>query len=285
MKRILTLSLVGALALGTLATGVAGAHQNAGGTKSHDREDGRSGGFGAWATCALNPTVSGTSVFAKATPGKPGGSLNVQVRVKHPDATSATYGATVTPTFPTAGAKPLVSLTRKGTSSLLKGTIPVPTTATAGSATLAVAGTYGPSTFTCPGLAAKIKVPKPAPAPVCTSVPAGLRVQAWATPAMPGGTLWVAVKVKKQNPSATLVATATATIPPAAVTTSQSLTSLGKWAVLTGSFPVDKGATLGAPATVAVSGTYTVAGVATSFTCSLSTPIKNVKFWPAGRVH
>ena len=285
MKRIVTLSLVGALALGTLATGVAGAHQNGGRDKSPGREDGRSGSFPAWTRCALAPTVSGTSVFAKATPGKPGGSLKVQVRVKRPDATSATYAATVTPTFPTAGAGPLVSLTRKGTSFLLKGTVPVPATATAGSATLAVAGTYRNSTFTCPGLAARIKVPKPAPAPVCTSVPAGLGVSAWATPAMPGGTLWVAVKVKKQDPTATLAATATATIPPAGVTASQALTSLGKWAALTGSFPVAKDATLGATATVAVSGTYTVANVATTFTCSLKAPIRNIKFWPAGKVY
>jgi hypothetical protein len=285
MKRILTLSLIGALALGTLATGVAGAHQGKGEGRSHDRGFGRWAGLAAWTPCVLAPSVSGTSVYAKATPGRPGGSLNVQVRVKHPDATSATYAATVTPTFPAAGAGPGVSLTRTGTSFILKGAVPVPATATAGTATLAVAGTYGASAFTCPGLAAKIKVPKPAQAPVCTSVPAGLGVWARATPAMPGGTLWVAVKVKKQDPSATLTATATATIPPAAATAPQALTPLGTWGLLAASFPVDKGATLGATATVAVSGTYTVGSAITTFTCSLSTPVKNVRFWPGSKIH
>jgi len=284
MKRILTLSLAGALVIGTLATGVAGAHQ-AGGAKSHDREGGHRGGFGAVTSCLLTPAVSGTSVFAWAAPGRPGGSLNVQLRVKHPDATAATYVATVTPTFPTAGAGAPVTLTRKGTSFVLKGTVPVPASATAGSATLAVTGTYGTSSLTCAGLKATIKVPKPARPPVCTSTPAGLSVRAWATPAMPGGTLWVAVRVKKQDPSATLTAAATATIPPASATAPQALQSLGSWAVLTGAFPVDKGATLGATATVAVAGTYTVGTAATTFTCSLTTPIRNVKFWRVGKGH
>ena len=284
MKRILTLSLAGALVLGTLATGVAGAHQ-VGGAKAHDREDVHRGGLGAVTSCLLSPAVSGTSVFAWATPGKPGGSLNVQVRVKRPDATTATYVATVTPTFPTAGAGAPVTLTRKGTSFVLKGTVPVPTSATAGSATLAVAGTYGTSSFTCAGLKAAIKVPKPARPPVCTSTPPGLSVSAWATPAMPGGTLWVAVKVKKQNPSATLTATATATIPPASATAPQALKPLGSWAVLTASFPVDKGATLGATATVAIAGTYIVGTATTTFACSLTTPIRNVKFWRVGKGH
>ncbi|MCU0294346.1 MAG: hypothetical protein MUF10_20555 [Thermoanaerobaculaceae bacterium] len=284
MKRILTLSLAGALVLGTLATGVVGAHQ-AGGAKPHDREGGHRGGLGSVTACLLSPAVSGTSIFALATPGKPGGSLTVLVRVKHPDATAATYGATVTPTFPTAGAGAPVTLTRKGTSFVLRGTVQVPASATAGGATLAVAGTYGTSSFTCAGLTATIKVPKPARPPVCTSTPAGLSVRAWATPAMPGGTLWVAVRVKKQDPSATLAATATATIPPASARAPQALKALGSWAVLTGAFPVDKGATLGATATVAVTGSYTVGTAATTFTCSLTTPIRNVKFWRVGKGH
>jgi hypothetical protein len=102
---------------------------------------------------------------------------------------------------------------------------------------------------------------------------------------MPGGTLWVAVKVKKQNPSATLTATATATIPPASTTAPQALRSRGSWAVLTGSFPVDKGATLGATATVAVAGTYTVGAATTTFTCSLTTPVRNIAFWHAKKGH
>ena len=284
MKRIMTLSLSGAVVLGTLATGVAGAHQ-VGGATSHDREVGHWGGLGARTSCLLSPTVSGTSVFAWSTPGKPGGSLNVQVRVKHPDAKAATYGATVTPTFPTAGAGAPVTLTRKGTTFVLKGTVPVPASATAGSATLAVAGTYGTSSFTCATLTATIKVPKPVRPPVCTSTPPGLSVRAWATPAMPGGTLWVAVRVKKQDPSATLTATATATIPPALATAPLTLKSLGSWAVLAGSFPVDKGATLGATATVAVAGTYTVGTATTTIRCSLTTPVRNVKFWHVGKGH
>ena len=282
MKRILTLSLAGALVLGTLATGVAGAHQE-GGAKPHDRENGHRGGVGALTACVLSPAVSRTSVFASATPGRPGGSLNVHVRVKHPGATAATYGATVTPTFPTAGTGAPVTLTRNGTSFVLRGTVPVPASAAAGSATLAVAGTYGTSAFTCAGLKATIKVATPARPPVCTSTPAGLSVRAWATPAMPGGTLWVAVRVKKQDPSATLTATATATIPAASATAPQALSALGSWAVLTGAFPVDKGATLGATATVAVAGTYTVGTAATTFTCSLTTPIRNVKLGRVGK--
>jgi hypothetical protein len=282
MKRILALSLAGGLVLGTLATGVAGAHQ-VGGAKSHDREDSHWGGLGARTACLLSPAVSGTSVFAWATPGKPGGSLNVEVRVKHPDASAATYSATVTPTFQTAGAGAPVTLARKGTSFVLKGTVPVPASATAGSATLVVTGTYGTSSFTCPGLKATIKVPRPARPPVCTSTPPGLSVRAWATPAMPGGTLWVAVRVKKQAPSATLTATATATIPPALATAPQALTKLGSSAVLAASFPVDKGATLGATATVSVAGTYTAGTAATTFTCSLVTPIRNVMFWHIGK--
>ena len=76
MKRILNVSLAGALVLGTLATGVAGAHQG-GGAKSPDRENAPRGGLGGATSCVLSPAVSGTSVFASATPGRPGGSLNV----------------------------------------------------------------------------------------------------------------------------------------------------------------------------------------------------------------
>jgi hypothetical protein len=284
MKRILTVSLAGALVLGTLATGVAGAHQG-GGAKSPDREGGHRGGLGAMTSCLLSPAVSGTSVFAWATPGKPGGSLNVWVRVKRPAATTTPYGATVTPTFPSAGAGAAVTLTRKGTSFVLKGTVPVPASAAAGSATLAVAGTYGTSSFTCAGLKATIRVPGSARPAVCSSTPSGLSVRAWATPAMPGGTLWVAVRVKKQDASATLTATATATIPPASATAPVLLKPLGSWAVLAGSFPVDKGATLGATATVGVAGTYVVGTATTTFTCSLTTPIRNVKFWRGGKGH
>lgn len=284
MKRIVTLSLLGALTLGTLATGIVEAQQNGSGANSQGRGIGHSGGHGAWKTCALAPTANGIAVFAKATPGKPGGSIAVRVKVKHPDTTVTSYGATVTPTFPTTGAGPLVSLTRNGTSFVLKGTIPVPAASTSGSATLAVAGTYGSSTFTCAGLTANIKAPKPSKSPVCTSSPAGLGVRAWATPAVPGGKLWVAVIVKKQATSGALAATATVTIPPAAATPPQTLALLGKRGVLTGSFQVDKGASLGATATVAVSGTYTVANVSTSFTCSLTTPIKNSKFGRSGGV-
>lgn len=286
MKRILALALVGALALSTLATGVVGAHPGWGGAKSDDRGDDRGGdrggGLGTWTGCVLTPAVTGTTVLAKATPGKPGGAVHVLVIVKRPAATATAFAATVTPTFPTAGAGPLLTLARNGTSFVLKEAVPVPATATAGNATLAIAGTYGASTFTCPGLAAKIKLPRQAPAPVCTSVPAGLGVRAWATPAMPGGTLWVAIQVKKRDPAATLTATATATIPPAAATPALALKALGGWPVLAGSFPVATTATLGASASVAISGTYTLANVATTFTCSLRTPIKNVRFW-AGR--
>ncbi len=285
MKRIVTLSLLGALTLGMLATGVAGAHQDGNGGKPKGPEVVHAGGLGARTTCVLAPTVNGAAVFAKATPGKPGGSINVEIRVKHADTTVTTFGATVTPTFPTAGAGPLTTLTRKGSSFVLKGTIPVPSTSTAGSAALAVAGTYGSSTFTCAGLAAKVKVAKAPPAPVCTSTPTGLGVRAFATPAVPGGMLRVMVVVKQHDPSATLAATATVTIPPAAATPPQALAKPGKWAVLTGSFPVDKGASLGAKATVSVSGTYTASNATTSFTCSLSTPIKSGKAWRSGKVH
>jgi hypothetical protein len=44
---------------------------------------------------------------------------------------------------------------------------------------------------------------------------------------------------------------------------------------------VGSGASLGQQATVTVSGTYTVSSVATAFTCTLSTPIKNIQFWPS----
>jgi hypothetical protein len=280
MKRIVTLSLVGALTLGMLVTGVAGAHQGGGRGQAQAGKIGNPAGLKAWTPCVLAPTVSGTSVFAHATAAKPGGSINVEVRVKHPDAAVTTYGATVTPTFPAALVGSPVNLTRNGTSFVLTGSLPVPSTATAGSATLAVAGTYGSSSFTCAGLKAKIAVPKASKPPVCVSTPAGLQVQAWATPAMPGGALWVVVMVKKQDPSATLAATATATIPPAGATAPRTLSRLGRWDVLAGSFPVGTDATPGATATVLISGTYTVASVSTSFTCSLSTQIKNVKSWP-----
>jgi hypothetical protein len=301
MKRIVTLSLIGALTLGMLATGVAAAHQNGGGghwqggdTEVHsqwqggNKEAGQSKhgelGLKGWTACTLTAAVSGTSVYAKGTSGKPGGTINVEVKVKHPDTTVTTYSGQVIPTFPTAGAGAAVTLTRNGTSFVLKGPVPVPSTATAGNATLAVSGSYGTSTFTC-NVTAAIKVPKPKPAPVCTSTVTGLQVWAWATPAMPGGTLWVAVMVKKPDASATITASATATIPPAAATASKPLTPLGKWAVLAASFPVDPGATLGGTATVNVSGTSTVASVATTFTCSLSTPIKNVEFWSSKKGH
>lgn len=285
MKRIVTLSLVGALTLGLLVTGVAGAHQGGGQDQAQGGEAGNSGGLGGWTRCVLTAAVSGTSVFGHAATAKPGGFINVELRAKHAAATVATYSATVTPTFPTVGAGPQVSLTRSGTSFLLKGKIPVPSTATAGNTTLTVTGTYGSSTFTCTGLTAKITLPKPSQSPVCVSVPAGLDVRAWATPAMPGGTLWVAVMVKKQDPSGVLQATATATIPGAPALSPQTLTKLGTWAVLAGSFPVDKGATLGAKATVVVLGTYRVASGSTPFTCSLSTPVRNVKFWPSKQGH
>ena len=102
---------------------------------------------------------------------------------------------------------------------------------------------------------------------------------------MPGGTLWVAVRVKKQDPSATLTATATATIPPASATAPAALRPLGSSAFLTGAFPVDKGATLGATATVGVAGTYVVGTATTTFTCSLTTPIRNVKLGRVGKGH
>jgi len=285
MKRIVSLSLVAAMTLGTVLAGTAGAHQEGDSGASQGRKHDHPDPLKAWTACVLAPTISGTSVFAKATPAKPGGSVAVAVKVRHPDTTLKTYGATVTPTFPTAGAGPQVTLTRKGASFQLRGAVPVPSTATAGSAALAVAGTYGSSTFTCAGLAAKIQVPQPSRSPVCTSVPAGLGVWAWATPATPGGTLRVVVMVKKQAASATFVATATATIPPAAATPSQALSPLGKGAVLTGSFAVDKGATLGATATVAVSGTYAVANTSTTFACSLSSPIRNVRLWRPNPAH
>ena len=84
--------------------------------------------------------------------------------------------------------------------------------------------------------------------------------------------------------SATLAGTATATIPPAAPTQAQTLSALGKWPVLWGSFPVDKGATIGATVTVAVAGTYTAANVSTTFTCSLTETVKNIQPPHPGKV-
>jgi len=273
MKRLVTLSLVGALVLGMLATGVATAHQTGGQPQGNAFI--RPEGLGGWTACALAQPISGTSVLAKAGQGKAGGSLTVEVLVKHPDTSVTTFDATVTPTFPTAGLQSAVILTRKGTSFVLKGTIPVPSTATAGDATLAVTGDYGASALNC-NLTVKITVP------VCTSG----SVSAYATPAMPGGTLWVAVMLKKLGSSATLAAvTATATIPPAAATAAVTLAPLGTWPVLAAPFPVPSDSTLGAQATVAVSGTYTDSSGSTTFTCSLSTPIKNVQFWPSGEGH
>jgi len=284
MKRIVTLSLIGALTVGMIATGVAAAHQSGAGGQPQrvgkDAGQGKHGEYGpkGWTACTVTPAVTGTSVYAKATSGKPGGSVNAEVRVKHPDSTVTVYDATVSPTFPGAGAGAPVSLTRNGTSFVLKGTVPLPSTATAGDATLTVAGHYGSSGFGC-NLMAKIKVPKPGPAPTCTSTVTGLTVWAWATPAMPGGTLWVALMAKKPDASATVAATATATIPGNSATPNpqaRTLAPLGKWAVLASSFTVDSTATLGQSASVGVTGTY---NGSPAFTCSLSTPIKNVEFW------
>ena len=274
MKRLVTLSLIGAIVLGMLATGVAAANQTGGGQwQSHPIV--RTGGFGTgglrgWIACTLSPAISGTSILAKATSGKAGGSLTVEVLVRHPETGVTTYSANVTPTFPTAGTPSAVTLTQVGTSYVLKGTVPVPATATAGNATLAVSGTYGSSSFMC-NLTAKITVP------LCSSN----AVWAYATPAMPNGTLWVAVMLRKPNSSATLTATATATIPPAAATAAVTLTQLGTWPVLVGSFAVPSNSTLDAQATVAVTGSYTDSSGATTFTCTLSTPIKNIQFWPS----
>lgn len=279
MKRIATVSLVGALTLGMLVSGVAAANQGGGSGTSKAGGIGNVAGFGAWARCVLTPAVSRTAVFAHATPASPGGSIKVEVKVIHSTAGVTPYSANVTPTFPNAGAGQLVTLTRSGTSFVLKGKLPVPSTATAGSATLTVAGLYGTSSFACANFVAKIKVPAPSKAPVCTSTPTGLDVHAYATPAMPGGTLWVAVLVKKQDPSATLSATASATIPGAAPAGPVTLTALPGFAVLAGALAVGTTATLGGTATVSVSGTYTLASGPTTFTCSLSTPIKSVKFW------
>ena len=66
MKRILTVSLAGALVLGTLATGVAGAHQG-GGAKSPDREVGPRGGLGG----------------RDLVPSVPCGERNVRLRLGH----------------------------------------------------------------------------------------------------------------------------------------------------------------------------------------------------------
>ena len=275
MKRLATVSLVGALVLAMLASGVAAAYQTGAGSQWQSHPIVRTGGFGAgglrgWTACTLNPTVSGTWVLAMATPGKAGGSLTVEVVVRHPETGVTTYNAMVTPTFPTAGPESAVTLTQVGTSYVLKSTVPVLSTATSGEATLAVSGTYGSSSFTC-NLTAKITVP------LCSSN----AVWAYATPAMPNGTLWVAVMLRKPNSSATLTATAMATIPPAAATAAVTLTQLGKWPVLVASFPVPSNSTLDAQATVAVTGSYTVSSVATTFTCTLSTPIKNIQFWPS----
>lgn len=279
MKRIVSLALAGAVTLGMLATGVAGANQGneQGGSQAGER--GHGDDFRGWTPCALTTPISGTQVFAHATGGKPGGSVTVEIRVKHPTAGLA-FSATVTPTFPTALLGAPVILTRSGTSFVLKGTIPVPSNATAGNATLAVTlGLYGLSGFTCAGLTAKIMVPKPSQSATCA--PADLGVWAWATPAMPGGTLWVAVMLKKNAPGATITGSATAAIPGAGAPLVQTLAPLGTWPVMAASFPVAASATLGATATVAITGNYTLANVPTSFTCSLSTPIKLVKFWPS----
>jgi hypothetical protein len=258
-----------------LVGGVAAAYQTGAGSQWHSHPIVRTGGFGAgglrgWTACTLNPTVSGAWVLAIAAPGKAGGSLSVEVVGQHPGTSGTTFTASVTPTFPSGLAVSQVTLTQVGTSFLLKGKVPVPSTATSGKATLAVAGTYGGSNFKC-NLTAKITVP------LCTAS----AVWAYATPAMPGGMLWVAVGLRKPHSSATLTAvTATALIPPSTTATGAvTLAPLGTWPVLVGSFPVPSDSTLHVQATVTVSGTYTDSS-ATAFTCTLSTP-KNIQFWPS----
>jgi hypothetical protein len=259
-----------------LASGVAAASQTGGGSQWQSHPIVRTGGFWSgglrgWTACTLSATISGTSILAKATQGKPGGSVTVEVVVRHPDASGTTFSANGTLTFPSVPTASPVTLTQAGTSYVLKGTVTVPSGATSGKATLGVSGYYGSSSFTC-SLTVKIRVP------VCSTT----AVWAYATPAMPGGTLWVAVGLKKPNSSATLTAAATATIPPS-TTASASVTfaPLGKWPVLVGFFAVPSGSIPDAMAIVAVSGTYTVSSVATTFTCTLSTPIKNIQFWPS----
>jgi hypothetical protein len=276
MKRLVTLSLIGAIVLGMLATGVAAANQTGGGQwQSHPIV--RTGGFGAgglrgWTACTLSPAISGTSILAKATQGKSGGSVTVEVVVRHPDASGTTFTANGTLTFPSVPTASPVTLTQAGTSYVLKGTVTVPSGATSGKATLDVSGSYGSptTTFTC-NLTVKITVP------VCSTT----AVWAYATPAMPGGTLWVAVGLKRPNSSAALTAAATVAVPNGATTGPLTLTPLGKWPVLVAPFPVASEATLHAMATVAVTGSYTVSSVPTAFTCTLSTPIKNIQFWPS----
>ncbi|MGO9179342.1 MAG: hypothetical protein ACLQBX_06405 [Candidatus Limnocylindrales bacterium] len=275
MKRLATVSLAGALVLSILVGGVAAAYQTGAGSQWQSHPIVRTGGLWSnglrgWAACTLSPTISGTSILSKATPGKAGGSLAVEVVVRHPDTSVTPYTASGTANFPSVTAGTTVTLTRVGTSYVLTGTVTVPSGATSGEATLVVSGDYGLSAFTC-NLTAKITVP------LCTEG----AVWAYATPAMPGGTLWVAVGLKKPNSSATLTTvSATATIPGAA-TSAATLAQLDQWPVLVAPLPVGSGASLGQQATVTVSGTYTVSSVATAFTCTLSTPIKNIQFWPS----
>ena len=118
MKRLVTLSLVGAIVLGMLATGVAAANQTGGGQwQSHPIV--RTGGFGAgglrgWTACTLSPAISGTSILAKATQGKSGGSVTVEVVVRHPDASGTTFTANGTLTFPSVPTASPVTLTQAG---------------------------------------------------------------------------------------------------------------------------------------------------------------------------
>jgi len=147
MKRILTLSLVGAIMLGLLGVGVASAHGGGQGGEAHGYH------YGIWVACTQATPVSGLAIYATATAAVPGSTLGATVAAKHSDP-STTF------TAPTASATiPGVVGTVAPTSTYVKHAVasfgfPVSSTATVGQkATVSISGSAsspsGSTTFTC----------------------------------------------------------------------------------------------------------------------------------------
>jgi len=291
MKRILTLSLVGAIMLGLLGVGVVSAHGSGQGDQGHGYQQSYYYGYygsyhgyhyGIWVPCTQTTPVSGLAIYATATAAVPASTLKVTVAAKHGDP-SATF------TVPTASAAISGVALAQPAPPVIKHAVAnfgfaVPSTATAGqTVNLSISGSYsatsGSTTFTCVlnvpvmsgyyrGYHYGIWVP-------CkqTTTLSGLTIYASATAAVPNSTLAVTVAVKHGDPSAVLgfSPTPSATIPGVGAVAPTS--TFISHAVANFGFPVASTATVGQKATVSISGSYSATSGSTMFTCALNVPV------------